>query len=89
MLRDNLVPAQKITRELIPLINDILQEPKTIESNGDLMSELLFASQVLETIEIEHRQLMKRYKLLAGRNTEMAQQMDTIKGTSSLTHIGS
>jgi hypothetical protein len=72
-MRDQLVPATKITRELIPLINDILEEPKKLEINSaDPLSELHFASQVLEAIEIEHRSLMKRFNVVAGRNTEMA-----------------
>lgn len=64
--------ASKITQELIPLINDLLEAPKPRDLSAvDSNSELLFASSVLEAIEVEHRNLKKSHDLLQGRTQEL------------------
>jgi hypothetical protein len=66
------------------LINDLLDAPKPRDLSAvDPNSELLFASSVLEAIEVEHRNLKKGHDLLQGRAQELATQIDIMKGTST------
>ena len=55
--QDRAHAATKITQDLIPLINDLLEQPKVMDLSANPAADLIFASQVLEAIEIEHRSL--------------------------------
>lgn len=70
-LHDRAHTATKISQELIPLINDLLEKPLIREPSSNAAADLRFASQVLEAIEIEHRNLKKNYNLQAGRVNEL------------------
>jgi len=85
-LTDRAHAATKISQDLIPLINDLLEHPKVMELTSDPAADLRFASQVLEAIEAEHRNLKKNYNLQVGRCTELNQILDA-KGT--LQHVPS
>jgi len=62
-LHDRAHAATKISQDLIPLINDLLDKPLVMDSSSDPIADLRFASLVLEAIEIEHRNLKKNFNL--------------------------
>lgn len=60
--------ADRLLRETVPRLAELLERQVTQEKH---VSEYIFARQVLEMLEIEHRGLKKNHAVLIERNCEL------------------